>query len=73
MNVAMAEARQGMLVAMREARQLCHEELHKTFRELEQLRQAYTELAVKHHRAMRDRAVDEALHERQQNPFKPLH
>ena len=58
----------GLKTAMGEARTLFHEQLYETFRELEQLRIAYAELAERNHRAMRDRAVDEAVNERQQRP-----
>jgi hypothetical protein len=65
--------RRGLKQAMIEARTVYREEMAATFRELEELRAAYAELAVRHHRAMLDRAVDEAINEREREPFRPLH
>jgi hypothetical protein len=48
----------------------CYEELHATFRELAELRSAYTELASRHCRVMRDHAVEEAQHEREREPWR---
>jgi hypothetical protein len=64
----LAGFRKGLRVAMNEARQLFREEMTATIKELAELRVAYAELATRHHRAMHDRAVDEAVNERQQRP-----
>jgi len=69
----LAGFRRGLTQAMSEARTLFREQLHETFRELEQLRTAYSELAERHHRAMRDRAVEEAQTERATRPGMLLH
>jgi len=69
----LAGFRRGCNAAMAEARELFRGELHATFKELAELRAAYIELAKRHHTAMRDRAVEQAQHERPQDPFRPLH
>jgi hypothetical protein len=69
----LAGFRKGMHVAMGEARQLFREEMTATIKELAELRVAYAELATRHHRAMHDRAVDEAQHERETHPGQLLH
>ena len=69
----LAGFRRGCTAAMAEARQLFREELHSTFKELVELQAAYAALAERHHKAMHDNAVSEAVHEREANPFRPLH
>jgi len=64
----LAGFRKGMRVAMNEARQLFREEMTATIKELAELRVAYAELATRYGRAVHDRAVDEAINERQQRP-----
>jgi hypothetical protein len=69
----LAGFRKGMNVAMGEARQLFHEQVHDLIKELAEVRAAYAELATRHHRAMHANAVAEAQQEREREPFKLLH
>jgi hypothetical protein len=69
----LAGYRKGANHAMAEARKFFAEEFRATLKELAQLRADYSALATRHMRAMHANAVSEAVQEREQNPFKPLH
>ena len=65
--------KRGLKTALAEARTIYREEVHKLIKELVESRADFQALAILYHKVMIERAAEEAQHERETHPGRPLH